>query len=298
MHIQLKSIDEVHTAYNIDKPKNPLISIIDLKHYVVKEEWLNIKFTNSFYNISLKDSSCGLEYGRNTYDFQDGVLSFMAPGQVYSVSSKPEREIKGWMLVFHPELIRNSSLGKQIHQYNFFSYDVHEALHLSEQEQKTLTDCVTMIDTEIKERIDKHSNKVIISGLELLLNLCTRFYERQFTTRTAKNKDILSLVENNLKSYYKNANSKSLGLPTVKYLAEKVNLSPGYLSDLLRNETGRSAKEHILEFIVNQAKNKLLGSSYSVSEIAYDLGFEYPQHFSKVFKSKTGISPSEYRLSN
>lgn len=288
----------MHEAYGLEKPKNPLISIIDMENYVVRDEWLNKKYTNSFYYISLKDSSCGLEYGRNTYDFEEGVMSFMAPDQVYSVTGMPEKKIEGWMLFFHPELIRNTPLATIMNDYGFFSYDVHEALHLSEQEQNTITDCVKMIDEEIQERIDKHSNKVIVSGLELLLNLCSRFYERQFNTRASSNKDVLSIVENALKAYYGSENYRKTGLPTVGYLAEKVNLSSGYLSDLLRNETGKSAKEHINLFLVNKAKTILLNSRSTVSEIAYDLGFEYPQHFSKMFKSKTGMSPGAYRNLN
>ncbi|NER14873.1 helix-turn-helix domain-containing protein [Leptobacterium flavescens] len=298
MEHELKSISQIHQAYDLEKPKNPLISIIDMANYVVKDEWINVRFTNSFYYISLKDGSCGLEYGRNTYDFEDGVMSFMAPGQVFSVTSKPEREIHGWMLYFHPELIRNTPLAKTIDDYNFFSYSVHEALHLSDQEQKTITDCVKMIEEEIRERIDKHSRKVIASGLEFLLNFCSRFYERQFNTRASTNKDVLSVVETALKEYYSPENYQRSGLPTVGYLAEKANLSPGYLSDLLRNETGKSAKEHIHLFLIEKAKTILLNSRSTVSEIAYDLGFEYPQHFSKMFKTKTGMSPGVYRNLN
>lgn len=297
-HYKLNSITQMHEAYGLEKPKNPLISIVDMKDYVMKDEWLNIKYTNSFYYISLKDSSCGLEYGRNTYDFEEGVMSFMAPDQVYSVTSVPKRKIEGWMLFFHPELIRNTPLANIMNNYGFFSYGVHEALHLSEQEQKTITDCVKMIDEEIQERIDRHSNKVIVSSLELLLNLCTRFYERQFNTRASENKDVLSIVENSLKEFYGGENFKRTGLPSVGYLAEKVNLSSGYLSDLLRNETGKSAKEHINLFLIEKAKNILLNSKSTVSEIAYDLGFEYPQHFSKMFKKKTGMSPGAYRNLN
>ncbi len=297
-YFKLNTITEMHEAYGLKKPKNPLISILNMEDYMVKEEWLNLKYINSFYYISLKDSSCGLDYGRNTYDFEEGVMSFMAPGQVYSVTSKPKKKIKGWILFFHPELIRNTFLGTVMNQYNFFSYDVHEALHLSELEQNTISDCIKVINDEIHERIDKHSNRVIVSSLELLLNLSTRFYERQFNTRSSTNKDILSIVENSLKEFYSSENYKRVGLPTVGYLAKKVNLSSGYLSDLLRNETGKSAKEHINLFLVEKAKIILLNSKLTVSEIAYDLGFEYSQHFSKMFKIKTGMSPGKYRNLN
>ena len=296
MSKKLNSISDIHKSYGLAPPVNPLISIIDMKDYVVKEEWIGMKFINGFYIISMKDGGCGLEYGRNTYDFEEGVMSFMAPDQVFSVSEKPKRAIKGWVLYIHPDLIRNTDLGMKIDNYNFFSYDVHEALHLSEQEQKTITDCINIIDQEIKERIDKHNRNVVTSGLTFLLNFCNRFYERQFNTRAVENKDVLAKVEQCLKHYYSSDNIKRSGLPNVKYLAERVNLSSGYLSDLLKADTGKTAKDHINLFLVNKAKAMLLNGNNSVSEVAYNLGFEYPQHFSKMFKIKTGMSPSEYRM--
>ena len=299
MHIHVESITQIHEALNLKKPKNPLISIMDMADFKVSEQMLNVKFTSELYTITLKDSSCGLDYGRNTYDFQEGVMSFIAPHQVFSMRTKPDQDIKGWMLNFHPELIRNTALGARINDFNFFSYDVHEALHLSEQEQNTVTECVRMIDEEIQERIDKHSSKVISSGLEFFFNFCNRFYERQFNTRTSENKDVLSKVEQLLKHYYSSSvYEKNIGLPTVSYLAENINLSAGYLSDLLKTETGKTAKDHINLFLIDKAKTILLNSKNSVSEVAYDLGFEYPQHFSKMFKTKTGMSPSEYRNLN
>lgn len=298
MRIHIESISQVHEALGLDKPKNPLISIMDMGVFKMKDEWVNNKYVSDLYTITLKDASCGMEYGRNTYDFQEGVMSFIAPGQVYTITSKPNQKINGWMLNFHPELIRSALLGKKMEDYNFFSYDVYEALHLSEQEQNTVTDCINMINEEIQERIDKHSTSVIVSGLEFFFNFCTRFYERQFNTRTSGNKDILSKVETLLKEYYASSIYQNVGLPTVSYLAENVNLSAGYLSDLLKTETGKTAKEHINLYLIERAKNVLLGSELSVSEIAYDLGFEYPQHFSKMFKTKTGMSPSEYRNRN
>ena len=296
--VHVESITQIHQAMGLEKPKNPLISIMDMADFKVRNEMLNLKFTSELYTITLKDAGCGLDYGRNTYDFQEGVMSFIAPHQVYSIRSKPEQDINGWMLNFHPELIRGTALGNKMEQYNFFSYDVHEALHLSDQEQNTVTDCIRMIDEEIKERIDRHSTNVIASGLEFFFNFCTRFYERQFNTRASQNKNALSKVESLLKQYYATSAFKNIGLPTVSYLADNVNLSAGYLSDLLKNETGKSAKEHINLYLIERAKNVLLSGDSSVSEVAYDLGFEYPQHFSKMFKTKTGMSPSEYRNLN
>lgn len=298
MHIHIESISQIHQALNLGKPKNPLISIMDMGKFQVKDEWINNKYTSSLYTITLKDASCGLEYGRNSYDFQEGVMSFIAPNQVYSITTKPNQKINGWMLNIHPELLRNTPLGEKMDHYNFFSYDVHEALHLSKQEQNTVTDCIRMIDEEIQERIDRHSSSVVASGLEFFFNFCTRFYERQFNTRASGNKDVLTKVEKLLKQYYVSNVYKNIGLPTVSYLAENINLSAGYLSDLLKTETGKTAKEHINLHLIERAKNVLLGSHLSVSEIAYDLGFEYPQHFSKMFKAKTGLSPSEYRSLN
>lgn len=297
MHIAIESISQIHKAMGLAPPSHPLISIMDMGLFQVKENWINNKYISSLYTITLKDASCGMEYGRNTYDFQEGVISFIAPQQVFSLTNKPHQKINGWMLNFHPELIRNTSLGEKMHQYNFFSYDVYEALHLSLQEQAILTDCISILDQEIHKRIDRHSQGVIVSGLEFFFNFCTRFYERQFHTRSSKNKDILSKVESSLRQYYTNGLHLQ-GLPTVKYLAQQVNLSPGYLSDLLKSETGKTAKEHINFHLIEKAKTILLATSSSISEIAYDLGFEYPQHFSKMFKLKTGMSPTQYRILN
>ncbi|MGB0870074.1 MAG: helix-turn-helix domain-containing protein [Flavobacteriales bacterium] len=298
MNIHIESISQIHEALGLEKPKNPLISIIDMSCYDVQEQWIDIKFTSAMYCVILKDHSCGLDYGRNTYDFQEGVLSFMAPEQVFSISSKPGQKINGWMLNIHPELIRNSALGSKIKTYIFFYYGVHEALHLSQQEQDTLNDCIRIIDEEIKERIDRHSKNVVVSGLEFLFNFCNRFYERQFNTRSAENIDILSKVETLLSEYFESQSKDHLGLPTVAYLAKNINLSAGYLSDLLKLETGKTAKDHINFFLIDKAKTILLNSKSSVSEVAYELGFEYPQHFSKIFKKSTGLSPSEYRKVN
>jgi len=202
------------------------------------------------------------------------------------------------MLFFHPDLIRNTTLGKIIEDYRFFSYDVHEALHLSDAEQKTITDCVGMIQQEISERIDNHSQTVITSSLELLLNLSRRYYERQFNTRSAQNSDVVSQFSSLLNSYYKSGKFTETGIPTIEYFADRVHLSGNYLSDLLKKETGYSIKDQINNFIVEKAKTLLLSESESVSQIAYALGFNYPHYFSRLFKSKTNLTPQEFRKLN
>lgn len=297
--IRIKSINELHEFMGFAKPTHPLISIIDVSKLEIRKEWLHLKMTSDLYLISLKDKSCGLDYGRNQYDFNEGMLMFTGPDQLYSVTKEQKlNEVQGWMLYFHPDLLRNTPLETTIDSHSFFSYAVHEALHLSDQEEKTITDCVAMIQQEIAERIDNHSQRVIVSGLELLLNFCSRYYERQFTTRSSQNKDVLTQMEYLLKNYYQSGQLVENGPPTVQYFAEKIQLSPNYLSDLLKKETGRSAKHHVNEFLVGKAKNMLLISTGSVSEIAYSLGFNYPHYFSRLFKSKTGMTPQEYRRLN
>ena len=297
--LYIKSISQLHEKIGFDKPTHPLISIIDVSQWEIPKELVNIKTVTSLYSIALKDKSCGLQYGRNSYDFDEGVLIFTAPNQVLSVS-KPQKlnEIHGWMLFFHPDLIRNTSLGKIIDSYQFFSYDVHEALHLSDTEQKTITDCVNLMKNEISERIDNHSQTVIASSLELLLNFSRRYYERQFNTRSAQNADVVSQFQSLLKDYYESGKLIESGVPSIEYFSERVNLSSNYLSDLLKKETGYNAKDQINNFIIDKAKSLLLSESDSVSGIAYKLGFNYPHYFSRLFKSKTGMTPQEYRQLN
>jgi AraC-like DNA-binding protein len=223
----------------------------------------------------------------------------MAPNQVFSIDNEiePRDNPMGWGLFFHPDLIRNTSLNSKMKDYSFFSYEMAEALHLSEKEKQLLYECIVKIQSELKENIDDYSQTIIVSTIELLLNYCSRFYGRQFITRKATNRDILEKVETLLKHYF-SKKTESIGLPTVKYLADAVNLSPGYLGDLLKKETGLNAQEHIHQYIIEEAKNILLNSSQSISEIAFQLGFEYPQYFSRLFKQKTGTTPLEYRNLN
>lgn len=297
--LRIKSITELHEIMGFEKPLHPLISVIDVSKLKITEDMLHVKISSNLYYIGMKSADCGLNYGRHHYDFAEGVLAFTAPNQVISIESTTDFDQEnGWMLFFHPDLIRTTPLGENIDDYSFFSYDTHEALHLSDKEKQTLIDCVENIKGEYNERIDNHSQRVILSSLELLLNYCLRFYERQFNTRTAQNKDIVTQVENILKNYYKSGQLVDYGPPSLQFIADKVNLSHNYLSDLLKKETGRSAKDHINDFLVDKAKTLLLSTEDSVSEIAYSLGFNYPHYFSRLFKNKTGHSPHKYRELN
>jgi YesN/AraC family two-component response regulator len=297
--IHSKSITEIRTVFGLNKPTHPLITILDTEKLAYGEETVGKRFSSDLYCIALKDSSCGIDYGRNTYDFDDGVLIFTSPKQIITVKKTQElNQVKGWMLYFHPDLIRNTTLGSKIDTYNFFNYEVYEALHLSQNEQNTMNQIVHLIQDEIKERIDNHSQQVLVSNIELLLNYSKRFYERQFNTRSASNRDVVSKVEILLKNYYSENLLIEKGQPTIQYLASHCHLSVGYLSDLLAKETGRSAKDHINDFLINKAKDLLMSSTDSISEIAYTLGFNYPHYFGRLFKQKTGKTPQEYRQLN
>lgn len=297
--VRIKSISQLHDLLGFEKPKHPLISIIDAEDLSVDLSSVGVKVSSSLYMISLKDKSCGVEYGRNHFDFDEGVMVFTAPDQITSVTHPIHKgDITGWMIYFHPDLIRGTHLGDIIDEYSFFNYDVFEALHLSEDEEITVNDCVENIKKEYSQRIDNHSRRVIVSNVELLLNYCLRFYERQFNTRTTQSKDVVSQFEKELKNYFKQEQHFETGIPAAKYFAEKAHLSSHYFSDLIKKETGRTPKDHINEYVIGQAKNMLLNTRHSVSEIAYDLGFNYPHYFTRLFKSKTGYTPVEYRNLN
>lgn len=298
--IIIKTITEAHQLLGLEKPKHPLVSVFHHGDEKMKHDYGDIRCALDLYNVGLKEGMIGsMGYGRNSYDFQEGTMMFSGPGQVLTPpEGKHPKDPKGWTLLFHPDLIRKSELGKTIDDYSFFSYDVHEALHLSDDEKKSLTELVSKIEKEINQNIDRHSQKLIVSNIELLLDYCTRYYDRQFYTRTNLNKDIVTKFEHLLKDYYHSDKPFEMGIPTVQYCGRELCKSPNYLSDLLKKETGRNAQEHIHYYLIDRAKTKLLSSTGSISQIAYDLGFEYPQHFSKLFKSKTGKSPAEYRNLN
>ncbi|OJJ19482.1 AraC family transcriptional regulator [marine bacterium AO1-C] len=300
--IHIKSVSQFHHLVGSPKPKHPLVSVEkDLKYGDVSD-MIGVKVVSDLYLIVFKEGVCGkLTYGHNSYDFEEGTLIFFGPGQVMEYESNPERDSdhkEAWRLVFHPDLIRKSELANQIDHYTFFDYDLSEGLHLSEDEKHTIEDILEKIVKEYEQHIDKHSGRLIIANIHLLLNYCLRYYDRQFYTRSNLNSDIVSKFDRLLKEYFRTSKVNDLGVPTVSYCAEKLNFSPNYLSDLLRKETGKSAQEHIHSFIIDKAKNKLLGSSESISQIGYSLGFEYPTYFSNLFKAKTGLSPKEFRNLN
>lgn len=297
--IKINSISRLHELLGYEKPKHPLISVIDVSKLKITSEHVNVKVIANLYYISIKSSDCGVMFGRNHCDFEEAVLAFSSPNRVLMAKSEVEfDQEEGWMLFFHPDLIRTSQLGEKIDNYSFFSYDHYEGLHVSDTEKASLRNCIDLVIEEYSQRIDNHSQKVLISTIELLLNLCSRYFDRQFNTRTVQNKQVVGQVQQILKDYYQAGQLTELGPPSITYLAEKVNLSHNYLSDLLKKETGRSAKDHINDFLVNKAKNLLLRTEDSVSEIAYELGFNYPHYFSRLFKNKTGVSPQKYRELN
>jgi AraC family transcriptional activator of pobA len=297
-YVDIQSISDLHTLYELPKPKHPLVSLIDLK----KVNWSNV-IENTFYRIGFYSIYCKkfnghlLKYGKSYYDFTEGSLMFTASNQV--ISPSPDLQIEeGWALLFHPDILNNSALGEKINSYSFFHYDSNEALHISENEKGMLKDCVEKISKEYSQNIDKHTQTIIQNNIELLLNYCDRFYDRQFITRAKVNNDIVQRFERMLKEYFNNETLIDLGLPDVKYFASALNLSPNYLSDLLKRYTGKSTQEHTHLQLIEKAKTLLWGSDKSISSIAYELGFEHPSHFTKIFKTKTGKSPTEYRHLN
>jgi len=296
---EIKSISQLHHILGLGKPLHPAISLVKMKDIKLSEKLFNQKYIWDFYMISLKFENCELQYGRQYYDFEEGTLVFSSPGQVFEAKKQPKSLNKnGWALYFHPDLIRKSDLTKKIKSYGFFSYTLNEALHLSEKEKEKISQCIETIEDECQQNIDKHSQSVIVSTLELLLNYCNRFYDRQFYTRSSHQQGIVEKIEILLLNYFNSGKAEHQKIPTVKYCAEQVNLSSNYLSDLLKKETGKNTQEHIHFHLIETAKNLLLTSNASVGEIGYNLGFEYPQSFGNLFKKKVGMSPNKFRQLN
>ncbi len=280
---------------------HPLVSVIDFsKCKPLKNGSKDGSVSFGFYSIFLKDVRCGdIKYGREYYDYQEATLVFFAPNQVISIENRRGNfRPKGYALIFHPDIIRGTSLGRSIENYTFFSYETKEALHLSERERAIILESLSKISYEIEYGIDKHSKRLIVSNIELILNYCVRFYDRQFHTRDNINRGIIEKFEKLLKEYLNSEKLQEIGFPYVSYFAENLNLSANYFGDLVKKETGKSAQEYIQMKIISAAKEKVLDASKSISEIAYELGFKYPQHFSRMFKNQVGMSPAEFRLRN
>lgn len=286
-----------YNAFNNHETLHPLVSVVDLSKASPRQGG---RMYFGFYAIFLKDVKCGdLVYGRHTYDYQEGTLLFLGPGQTAGLNSNGEiYQPKGYALVFHPDLIHGTLLRRQMQDYTFFEYQSNEALHISERERNLVLDCFAKIDHELERGIDKHSKKLIVSILELLLNYCIRFYDRQFITRDHVHKGILERLDHLLQAYFISEKPQIMGLPTVSHCAGELNLSANYFGDLIKRETGKSAQEYIQMKLIEAAKERIFDHSKSISQVAYELGFKYPQHFARLFKQRVGQSPNEYRAMN
>ena len=291
--LNIKTVTEYDDMLGVET-LHPLVSVIDLSK---AKPMKHMRHTFSFYTVYLKDEkNCDLLYGRRSYDYQKGSVICLAPGQVIGIEDTGEVfQPKGWALCFHPDLMAGTALARSMKEYTFFSYEVNEALHLSERERELFIDCLAKIQHELEHAIDRHSKRLITIHIETLLDYCLRFYERQFITRTNVNQDILTRFERLLDDYFTKGQAQQNGLPTVKYCATELCLSPNYFGDLIKKETGKSAQEYIQLKVTEIAKDLVLNPEKSISQIAYELGFQYPQHFTRLFKKLTGYTPNEYR---
>lgn len=293
--IRINTVSEYNNLVG-QETLHPLVSVVDFSK---TEPFCYFRMQTGLYMIFLKDVKCGnMTYGIGNYDYEEGTLLFLAPGQVYGIASEVKQKGIGQALIFHPDLIHGTSLGRTIRDYTFFSYEVNEALHLSARERAIINDCLDKIGYELEHAIDSHSKTLIVSYIELFLNYCRRFYERQFVTRSIVNRDVLTRFEKVIDDYFASERPLESGLPSVRYCAEKLFLSPSYLGDLLKKETGKSAQENIQLKMIEVAKAKIYEPGKSISEIAYELGFKHPQHFTRMFKKNTGLSPYEFRTLN
>ena len=284
-----------YNAFNRNETLHPLVSVVDLSKAAPRQLR---KMSYGFYVVFLKEIRCGdLKYGISNYDYEQGTLVFLAPGQVIGSRGEEWYQPQGLALVFHADFVHGTSLARHMNDYSFFSYTTNEALHLSERERQIILDCFSKIKYELEHGVDKHSKTLIASNIELFLNYCVRFYDRQFITRDTANKGILERFETLLNDFFTSDKPQQVGLPSVAYCAGELNLSANYFGDLIKKETGKSANEYIHLKLIDAAKAKIFDASKSVSEIAYELGFKYPQHFTRVFKQQTGVTPQEYRSS-
>jgi len=299
---RLSTITEYHRAAGLPKPTHPLISVVHMDDITLPIAEIPFSLIFDFYSISLKKMQhAKFKYGQQAGDFDEGVLFFMSPGQLFGIDSVVDMaEVKrpeGWMILIHPDFLWNTPLAKTIKQYEFFSYSVNEALYLSDREETMLTAIANNIEQEYNANIDRFSQNVIIAQLELLLTYSERFYQRQFITRKIASHELLTRLEDYLSNYFNSGALAKQGLPSVVHIAEALNISPGYLSSLLKSLTGQSTQQHLHSKLIDLAKEKLSTTNLSVSEIAYELGFEHLQSFSKLFKTKTSLSPLEFRHS-
>jgi len=296
--LRFKTISEFHDFRDLPKPEHPLVSVYnfeDLK-YLNTEEPKSLML--DFYSIALKrNANAKMRYGQQEYDFKEGVLIFLSPGQVFSIEGNAEMQHTGWSLLIHPDFLWNTPLAQKIKHYDYFGYAVNEALHLSDKEENMLVDIIKNIQQEYQSNIDKFSQDVIIAQIELFLTYAERFYNRQFITRKISSHQILARLEKLLEDYFTDDSLQQKGLPTVQFIAENLNVSPNYLSALLKTHTGQSTQQHIHNKLIDKAKEKLSTTTLSISEIAFELGFEHQQSFSKLFKTKTNTSPLEFRQS-
>lgn len=299
MH-QIKSISEYHQLAGLPKPEHPLVSLVDYSQVKYQTENDEITLVSPYFSIAMKHGVQGkMRYGHQPYDFDEGLMSFVSPGQVVSVRANYEDDTKptGWLLFIHPDFLWNTPLAKKINQYEFFGYQVNEALFLSDKEEQHMIRIMKSIQEEYHTNIDQFSQNIIISQIEVLLNYAERFYQRQFITRKISNHAVLAKVEDWLTDYFKRDDLIREGLPSVHEMAENLNMSPNYLSSLLKVQTGQNTQQHIQNKLIEKAKERLSTTDLSVSEIAYELGFEHSQSFSRLFKKKVNLSPSEFRQS-
>ena len=291
--IRLDTVDVYNKLFGLET-LHPLVNVIDLSEATKFPTHFTLNY--GVYALYLKDTRCGdIRYGKQTYDYQDGTIVSFAPGQVAEFETAKDVRPKAQGLLFHPDLIKGTSLGQEIKSYSFFSYSSNEALHLSEDERGIITDCLAKIKMELIHPIDKLSKRLIARNIQLLLDYCMRFYNRQFTTREDANKDVLTRFETLLDDYFQSGKVQTDGLPSVKYFAERVYLSPNYFGDLIKKSTGKTAQEYIQNKIIDTAKEMLLGTEKTVNQISEELGFQYSQHFNRVFKKNVGYTPNEYR---
>ncbi len=293
--LNLDSVEQYNQLYGIET-LHPLVSVVDLNKATRGVDFIRLNY--GIYAMFLKmEKSCNIKYGRQMYDYSEGTIVCFAPGQsAETTSTIGSIQTNAYGILFHPDLLRGTSLNKNIKDYTFFSYETHEALHVSEEEQSIILDCLTIIRKELEHGIDNHSKKIITTYIDLLLGYCMRFYERQFITRSKSNRDVLMRFENLLDEYFHGNTAERNGLPSVKFFADKLCLSPNYFGDMLKKETGKTPQEYIQEKIIEEAKSRITDTKDTVSNIAYSLGFQYPQHLCRLFKKRVGCTPNEYRV--